>query len=153
MHRIRNPAYRFSCTEGSNPSLSAKTLAPALSVCSFRGFLFFVLQRDVRPFACVVRPKSSRCAVFNPGRLRSRRVGRSFRVFGDTGERVAKCVHADDQVECADPRNENSSHRSAPLRHRRCCVHQPNLGNQQVLPTQRVFRFPRRTLRGKRREA
>ena len=23
MHRIRNPAYRFSCTEGSNPSLSA----------------------------------------------------------------------------------------------------------------------------------
>ncbi len=24
MHRIRNPAYRFSCTEGSNPSYSAK---------------------------------------------------------------------------------------------------------------------------------
>ena len=25
MHRIRNPAYRFSCTEGSNPSYSAKS--------------------------------------------------------------------------------------------------------------------------------
>jgi hypothetical protein len=24
MHRIRNPAYRFSCTEGSNPSCSAR---------------------------------------------------------------------------------------------------------------------------------
>ena len=27
MHRIRNPAYRFTCTEGSNPSLSAKCQA------------------------------------------------------------------------------------------------------------------------------
>ncbi len=26
MHRIRNPAYRFSCTEGSNPSLSANSM-------------------------------------------------------------------------------------------------------------------------------
>ena len=26
MHRIRNPAYRFTCTEGSNPSLSASYL-------------------------------------------------------------------------------------------------------------------------------
>jgi hypothetical protein len=32
MHRIRNPAYRFTCTEGSNPSLSAsKSMFMALS--------------------------------------------------------------------------------------------------------------------------
>ena len=47
MHRIRNPAYWFSSTEGSNPSLSAKLLSatfptptPALarrrSDCSFQ---------------------------------------------------------------------------------------------------------------------
>jgi hypothetical protein len=36
MHRIRNPAYSFGCTEGSNPSLSATDLKAPADIC--RGF-------------------------------------------------------------------------------------------------------------------
>jgi hypothetical protein len=31
MHRIRNPAYSFNCTEGSNPSFSAKSLYKSMT--------------------------------------------------------------------------------------------------------------------------
>ena len=39
MHRIRNPAYRFTCTEGSNPSLSAKQFN---EYASHEAFLFCI---------------------------------------------------------------------------------------------------------------
>ena len=49
MHRIRNPAYRFTCTEGSNPSLSAKQFN---EYASHEAFLFCIHTSTHRTLPC-----------------------------------------------------------------------------------------------------
>ena len=46
MHRIRNPAYRFTCTEGSNPSLSTNNVPVSLANCMAQ--IFKIMKHDLR---------------------------------------------------------------------------------------------------------